>query len=66
VNAFGDSEPSETLTIAASPLPNTPTAPYVDWDKSTKTSLFIYWDVVVDPPAPILGYILHMDDGKGG
>jgi len=31
VNAFGDSEPSETLTIAASPLPDPPTAPYVDW-----------------------------------
>lgn len=65
-NAFGYSLPSETLTIAASPLPDAPNAPYVDWSLSSKTSLHIFWDAVIDPPAPILGYILHMDDGRGG
>ena len=28
--------------------------------------MFIYWSAVVDPPSPIIGYILQMDDGKGG
>ena len=39
VNVFGHSLPSETLTIAASTLPVAPSAPTVDWSKSSKTSL---------------------------
>ncbi len=66
VNAFGDSLPSETLTVAASIRPLAPAAPTVDWTKSSKTSLFINWLPVADPDAPVLGYILKMDDGRGG
>ena len=65
VNFYGDSFPSDTLTIAASELPSAPNKPYVDWSKSSKTSLYIYWDPVADPPAKILGYILKIDDGRG-
>jgi len=63
---FGNSAPSDPITVAASNLPPTPGAPFVDWIQSSKTSLFIYWNIVTDPPSPILGYILSMDDGKGG
>lgn len=65
-NFFGDSMPSDILTIAASTLPAIPNAPYIDWAQSTRTSLYIYWDAVADPAAPVLGYILKMDDGRGG
>jgi hypothetical protein len=64
-NFYGDSFPSDPLTIAASELPPAPNKPYVDWSRSSKTSLYIYWDPVADPPSPILGYILQIDDGRG-
>ena len=66
VNSFGDSNPSNSITVAASALPIAPTAPMVDWSKSAKTSLYIYWSTVTDPDSPVIGYILEMDDGKGG
>ena len=67
VNAFGESLSSEFLNVAASTLPNPPTNIVIDWDQSTKTSLFVKWsEPAVKPSSPILGYLLHMDDGNGG
>ena len=67
LNDFGASEPSLTLTIAPSYLPDPPTNIEVDWELSTKTSLLIRWsDPIVTPSAHILGYLLYMDDGNGG
>ena len=43
VNEFGYSEESFTSTAAASYLPDPPTDIEIDWDQSTKTSLFVKW-----------------------
>ena len=66
VNAFANSLPSAVATFAASTLPAAPAAPTIDWTRSSKTSLYIKWTAVTDPDAPVLGYILQMDDGLGG
>jgi hypothetical protein len=47
-------------------LPTAPSAPTIDWTKSTKTSLFVTWTAVPDTDSPVIGYKLMMDDGKGG
>jgi hypothetical protein len=66
MNFFGESLPSDIITVAASTLPDKPNAVKVDWTKSSKTALYVYWDKVAEPASPILGYQLQMDDGKGG
>ena len=65
-NSFGPSEQSNPITIETSTTPLQLAAPQVDWSKSSKTSLYIYWATVSDPDATIRGYILSMDDGEGG
>lgn len=53
-NEFGDSEPSLTVTVAASTLPEPPIDIEVDWTLSSKTSLFIRWsEPLTHPDAPI-------------
>lgn len=66
VNDYGDSEASSAISIAASALPSAPNTPSVDYAQSSLTSLYIDWDEVADPDSPVIGYILHMDDGQGG
>jgi len=65
-NSFGDSAQSNPITIETSTRPLQLAAPQVDWTQSDKTSLYISWATVPDPDATIRGYILSMDDGKGG
>jgi hypothetical protein len=65
-NSYGDSLPSSIITVAASVLPVAPGIPTIDWTLSSKTSLNILWPAVADPPSPIVGYILLMDNGRGG
>lgn len=43
VNNFGESVASDSVTIATTELPDSPTDIVIDWDKSTKTSLFVEW-----------------------
>ena len=66
-NDLGRSPESLTLTVTATLLPDPPINVEVDWDLSSKTSLYIRWsDPLVAPASPILGYLLYMDDGLGG
>jgi hypothetical protein len=65
-NAYGDSLPSATLTVAASTLPTTPAAPSIDWTQSSATSLHLTWTAVADPSSPVIGYILQVDEDNSG
>ena len=44
VNEFGSSEDSLTTTAAATLLPSPPLNIEIDWDQSSKTSLFVTWE----------------------
>ncbi len=65
-NIKGASDYSNEVVAAASPLPTAPAAPYKVNSKSTLTSIYVEWNYVIDPSAPIIGYKLFMDQGNNG
>ena len=68
-NSKGFSDYSTMVTIAAVDPPDQPSAPTINYDLSSESSLFIYWVRVADQQSPgglVTGYSLLMDDGFGG
>ena len=68
-NAKGDSEYSAILTVACSSPPEQADMPAVDYSLSSRTSIFLKWQLNADGIGPgglISGYKLYMDDGYGG
>ncbi len=65
-NSKGESDFSDEIVIAASPLPTPPGAPYKVISKSSLTSIYVEWNYVLDNSSPITGYKLYMDEGNNG
>jgi len=65
-NSKGESDFSDEIVVAASPLPTAPGAPYKVISKSSLTSIYVEWDYVLDNSSPIIGYKLFMDNGNDG
>jgi len=65
-NSKGESDFSDEIVVAASPLPTAPGAPYKVISKSSLTSIYVEWDYVLDNSSPIIGYKLYMDNGNDG
>jgi hypothetical protein len=69
INSKGHSEYSEFLSVAAISPPNQPSTPVVDYAYSSRTSIYVSWDLNEDGLGEgglITGYKLYMDDGAGG
>lgn len=69
VNDKGSSEYSEQVSIAANEPPLQSATPVVDYTLSTRTSIFVSWDLndnAIGDGGLITGYKLYMDDGYGG
>jgi hypothetical protein len=66
VNDIGEGEPSNSVRIALAELPDEPDAPMIDITKSTKTSLYVYWNAVTGGSISVDGYLLYMSEkGEG-
>ena len=68
-NSKGESEYSEYLSVAANSPPSQANTPYVDYTYSTRSSIFVRWNLNLDGlgfGGLISGYKLYMDDGIGG
>jgi len=69
LNVKGYSEYSEFVSIAAIDPPHKANSVTVDYSLSTRTSLFVSWDVNTDAAGPgglVTGYSLLVDDGTYG
>lgn len=69
VNSKGSSDYSEILSVAAIDPPEKAFAPQVDYTQSSRTSLFVKWQINADQLGLgelFSGYKLYMDDGYGG
>jgi len=68
-NSKGYSDYSEIVSIAASSPPAKASTPTVDYSLSSKSALFVKWNLSPDDIGPgglITGYKLYADDGLGG
>jgi hypothetical protein len=69
MNSKGYSEYSENLSVAVTSPPSKAATPVVDYEHSSRTSIYVSWELNKDGHgvgSKITGYKLYMDDGIGG
>ena len=66
VNVIGEGLQSNYIRVALAQPASTPTAPSINWDFSSATSMFVQWAEGTAGDIPILGYKLYMIEKGSG
>lgn len=59
-NTLAEGPPSDIVSFALGALPSKPSAPTLDRDRSTETSLYVEWSALTSQDAEVEGYRLYM------